>query len=80
MNTRLIDPHIAGRIMLRVERGALGVPCAGDALLTRDGKFAFSILSVRWCGEAGLLDDIYEVDCMAVSLAHLGTVRSRWYY
>jgi hypothetical protein len=80
MNTpRLIDPHLAGRIMLRVERGALGVPRAGDALFTRNGEFAFSILAVRWCGEAGLLDDVYAVDCMAVSLAHLGAVRCRWY-
>jgi hypothetical protein len=65
--------------MLRVERGALGVPCAGDALFSRDGQFGFSILMVRWCGEAGLPDDIYEVYCMAVSPAHLRSSRNRWY-
>ena len=77
---RLIDPHLAGRVMLRVERGSLGVPRAGDALLTRDGQFAFTILAVRWCREASPLDDVYAVDCMAVSLAHLSAVRCRWYY
>jgi hypothetical protein len=78
---RLIDPQLAGRVTLRVERGSLGVPRAGDTLLTRDGQSAFTtILAVRWCREAGPLDDVYAVDCMAVALAHLSAVRCRWYY
>jgi hypothetical protein len=78
MSTRQIDPHIVGKLMLQVQRGVLGVPCAGDALFTRDGQFAFAILRVHWVCELGL-EDVYEVVCMAVSVAHVGAVRSRWY-
>lgn len=75
---RLIDPHIHGTLTLVVDRASLGVPRAGDALLTNNGPFAFSILLVELRGEVGPMD-VYAVTCMAVSVASLSKVRTRWH-